>query len=350
MVEIDVGRFWARSRLEDLQQGEVPFRHYQIGNDDLKWATSYRIPRTIEVVYKAQVVKDDKEGEREFGEDVELLEWRDVAGTADEKEAVPSPQCLSDFLRLADVALDNALAARRIKAIREFVTRWGALGLWPYAAELKGVDSAYKLQERTDYYIRFARQMKAIISTVIWLREGGANADHDPPARWSLRDLTSILVRESALADNEPEIVANVMSSWLRCASVNVAQMVDTKLMAEGKFILRPSFQMPGWQEGIEWDSSPKHRYTLGRERYPSFDCLPNSQQRPSPLFAVLVMQLNSLLLSPNGIYLCQYCGQPFTRERRPKRNVCGDTECSRRHKNRRQNATNTAKRLAQKA
>ena len=198
----------------------------------------------------------------------------------------------------------------------------------------------YNLCEPIHYYIRFARQAKTVIRWAFWLK--GVKRSKDHPFREP--DHMDEVMRSFSLHGINPvepeDKIASVISFWLSCASVQLG------IHADGAGEWLHTYQAPGWDEGHAWDQIDKNRTRLGMKRYPPYDNFPRPGQRPSPIFALLVLQIADLISSREEVYYCKYCNQFFPAPWRARvQDRCRNPDCIAKSRNKYQRQWKAARR-----
>jgi hypothetical protein len=327
------------------------------------------------------------------GDDVLVLKWLDVAKMHESVSGDPGPPvagCLIEFLSLgidrrweglvrwpgigavtprradsgeqagireqseaheqseayeqAEIRETDAPELAAAQEVLEFARRRGPLGIWPFQVSMDVGERAFRLSEPVAYYWGLARKMRTLLRLAQYLR--GYPADR--PSQADVYDLLG-RVPEWGEAGLKGEL-AGIVTRWLRFAGPHPAVVMSADGVDWQHKIL-----LPDWEAGFDWDAQAEHERKSGKERlqpgrrHKSLSALPREDQRVSPVFAVLVMQLATHMVWSRGCITCRICQRLFEPSRKPRADraspTCGRTACKKGAHNLVQNASNRKKR-----
>ena len=354
------------------QSGMVKSLIAQVGLDDDIAIPLQFSPTYGEYIYR---IPGDVGVERDpCGDDALVLTWLDVArqdGKMGGKEGPPPAGCLLEFLSLGmdgrweapgrrskdeasthedEIARQEAAREeeRTAKTVLEFARKRGPLALWPYQVSLAAGEDAYRLSEPVYYYWRLARRMRTLVLLAQHLRD----PDRPHELRPGRADLIDLLGRVPGPDDADlMGKLAGIVNYWMRCAKIHIGLIARSQNPGTQHVLL-----LPNWWMGIEWDERREGERRVGCEylepgrRYKSPDLFPYEDQRPSPVFAMLMMQMTALMASPQGILICAYCQRLYQPGRKPRTDgdyirTCPNADCKSRAHQDVQNASNSKKR-----
>ena len=253
----------------------------------------------------------------------EILTWEVLYrnGSATAGLVPVSPQgCLAAFVKLADGGAPQ---------VHAFCECWGTLALdpWVWTAPNSGQASERRhYAELAEVYTRLARMAKAIlfVKNRLWAEEKG---NGEQIGREWLRACFSEKSEAMYLASLNAEDLQPRDKYATVCLAVRLWAM-----QARCEVSLPPwpgnlrtclsagvlSVRFGHWDDGDNWDADRLRwhsldsgsqgkavRRNLNRARKKTAGLLPNSHQRPSPLFSALTFQLQREVCLPAGARVC---------------------------------------------
>ena len=224
---------------------------------------------------------------------------------------IPVSGCLVEFMSLVDASPEEVLA---------FARRRGVLGIWPHPSR-HGNEPELYYSEPISVYQQCARQATALMSIAKKLRSGKpvqTKLEWDAADTLPMNDNIYAVMKgrphykARVILEQQYQLLSYLVSRWLKAAHIRLMVEAPDYLEFDDEAAVLPfkSYLTFGkWSDGRDWDErmleAPKQVCASDMD-------IPSRYQRPSPLFAVLAVQLEQAIILPPDVYFCSYCGKPY--------------------------------------